>query len=162
MGADPSVTGNQDSDQTRDFPKKLAKKGWLTMAWPKEYGGMGADHMLQLIFHEEAVIAGAPSGRRRHRSRRSRALAPRQGEQKQRFLPGIVSAEVNWVQGYSEPGAGSDLASLQTRAVRDGDDFILNGQKIWTSFGHRDWIHVLCRTDPDAPSTAVSPISWWT
>jgi alkylation response protein AidB-like acyl-CoA dehydrogenase len=73
-------------------------------------------------------------------------------EQQQEHLPRIANAEVMWAQGFSEPGSGSDLASLQTRAVRDGDDFVINGQKIWTSSAHHaDWLHILTRTDPDAP-----------
>jgi alkylation response protein AidB-like acyl-CoA dehydrogenase len=153
-GRPPSVSefSEEHEQAAKVFVKKLAARGWLTMFWPKEYGGIGADHLRQLIFHEEAVISGAPSGTGGAVLVGPAIIRHGSEEQKRRFLPGIVSGEVNWVQGYSEPGAGSDLASLQTRAVRDGDDYVINGQKIWTSFGHRgDWIHVLARTDPDAP-----------
>jgi alkylation response protein AidB-like acyl-CoA dehydrogenase len=137
----------------REFEKKLVARGWLTMAWPKEYGGLGAGHMTQLIYRDEMAYAGAP-------------ILDGQGigmvgpclmvhgtdEQKQRFLPPIAKGEVVWSQGFSEPNAGSDLASLQCRAVRDGDDYIVNGQKTWTSAADRsDWIHILVRTDPNAP-----------
>jgi alkylation response protein AidB-like acyl-CoA dehydrogenase len=137
----------------RELEKKLGSKGWLCMAWPKEYGGLGASHMHQLVFQEEMASARAP-------------ILDFQGvhvvgpclmlhgteEQRQRFLPAIARSEVVWVQGFSEPNAGSDLAGLQTRAVLDGDDYVVNGQKIWTSEAHRgDWIHLLVRTDPTAP-----------
>lgn len=137
----------------REFEKKLAQKGWLTMAWPKEYGGLEASHVQQLIFKEETAYARAPGGGGQGIGLIGPCIMVHgTEEQKRRFLPPIARAEVVWCQGFSEPGAGSDLASLQTRATRDGDDFIINGQKIWTSNAHRaDWIHVLARSDPDAP-----------
>ena len=133
--------------------KKLAGKGWLTLAWPKEYGGRGATHMMQLIFAEEMAYHRAP-GRDIFGTR---MLAPTlmihgTEEQKLEHLPPIARGETQWCQGYSEPESGSDLASLQTRAIEDGDDFVINGTKIWTSQAHRaDHIMVLARTDPDAP-----------
>jgi alkylation response protein AidB-like acyl-CoA dehydrogenase len=145
--------GEADEDteweETRAYQKQLAQHGWLTMAWPEEYGGQAASFMEQMIFAEESGLVGAPGGQG--------LVGPTlmihgTEEQKREHLPKIAAAETVWAQGYSEPGSGSDLASLQTRAVRDGDDFVINGQKIWTSSAHRaDWIHVLTRTDPEAP-----------
>ena len=136
----------------RRFVRKLAERGWLTLAWPKEYGGMGAGIMTQLIYNEELASYGAPNpGIGVDRVGPSIMLYGTE-EQKRRFLPPIVRGEVTWCQGFSEPGAGSDLASLQTRAVRDGDSYVINGQKIWTSWAHRaDWCILLARTDPSAP-----------
>ncbi len=134
------------------FARRLAEKGWLTMAWPKEYGGLGASYIMQTIFREECAYFRAPDGGQGPRMVGPMLIVHGTEEQKRRFLPPIARAEVFWCQGFSEPGAGSDLASLQLRAVRDGDDYILNGQKIWTSNAHKaNWIHVLARTDPDAP-----------
>jgi alkylation response protein AidB-like acyl-CoA dehydrogenase len=137
----------------RVFEQRLAEKGWLTMAWPKDYGGLGASHMDQMIFREESAYAGAPGSGGQGISMVGPCLMVHGNEeQKKQHLPKIAGGEVHWAQGFSEPGSGSDLASLQTRAIRDGDDFVINGQKIWTSGAHdADWIHVLTRTDPDAP-----------
>jgi len=145
--------GGRGLDEIRRFQKKLAQKGWLTLAWPKEYGGMGASVMKQVIFNEEMAY---------HRAPQQLGVGPdRVGptiilygteEQKREHLPPIANADVIWCQGFSEPGAGSDLASLQTTAVEDGDYFVVNGQKIWTSLAHvADWMILLARTDPDAP-----------
>ena len=133
--------------------KKLAEKGWLTMAWPEEYGGQSASHMMQVIFSEEMSYNRAP-GRDVFGTRMMAPTLMIHGteEQKKQFLPPVSRGDVQWCQGYSEPESGSDLASLQTRAVEDGDDFVVNGTKIWTSSAHRaDHIMVLTRTDPDAP-----------
>ena len=136
-----------------EMRSKLANQGWLTMAWPESYGGANASHMMQLIFSEEMSYHRAP-GRDVFGSK---MLAPTlmihgTEEQIQEFLPPVAKGEVQWCQGYSEPESGSDLASLQTKAVEDGDDFILNGTKIWTSLAHRaDHIMVLARTDENAP-----------
>jgi alkylation response protein AidB-like acyl-CoA dehydrogenase len=137
----------------RAFTKKLAERGWLTLAWPKEYGGAGASHTRQLVYNEEMSYAGAPTAVGSGISLAGPTLMVHgTEEQKRRFLPPIARGEVVWCQLFSEPGAGSDLASLQTRAVADGDDFIVNGQKIWTSGAHHsDWAILLARTDPDAP-----------
>ncbi len=144
---------DEEFERQRQFEKQLAGRGWLTMAWPKEYGGQGADHMSQLIFREECAWVGAPgSGGQGIGMVGPCLMVHGTEEQKKRFLPPIASAEAYWCQGFSEPGSGSDLASLQTRAVRDGDDYVINGQKIWTSGAqHADWIHILTRTDPEAP-----------
>ncbi|HLZ69926.1 MAG TPA: acyl-CoA dehydrogenase family protein [Dehalococcoidia bacterium] len=154
LGPMPGFGGfdqGEDTARARAVERQLARRGWLTMAWPKAYGGQDAGQVQQLIFREEAAIAGAPLGQG------ASVIAPAimlhgTEEQKRRFLPPIARAEIAWCQGFSEPGAGSDLASLQTRAVRDGDDYLINGQKIWTTGAFRsDWIHLLARTDPDAP-----------
>ncbi|MDP6050593.1 MAG: acyl-CoA dehydrogenase family protein [SAR202 cluster bacterium] len=149
--------GGDDADAEWAFGlemrKKLADKGWLTMAWPEEYGGQGVSHMMQVVFAEEMSYNRAP-GRDVFGTRMMAPTLMIHGteEQKRQFLPPVSKGEVQWCQGYSEPESGSDLASLQTRAVEDGDDFIINGTKIWTSSAHRaDHIMVLTRTDPDAP-----------
>jgi alkylation response protein AidB-like acyl-CoA dehydrogenase len=148
-GGDP----DDDWSLTLRLRRELAARGWLTLAWPKEYGGMAASHMTQLIFNEEMGYHRVPG----RDAFGARMLAPTlmahgSEEQRRRFLPPISRGEVQWCQGYSEPNSGSDLASLQTRAVDDGDDFVVNGTKIWTSLAHRaDWIFMLARTDPDAP-----------
>jgi alkylation response protein AidB-like acyl-CoA dehydrogenase len=140
-------------DAAKELEKKLGAKGWLCMAWAKEYGGLGASHMHQLVFQEEMAYARAPilNGQGVYMVGPCLMLQGTE-EQKQRFLPPIAHSEVVWVQGYSEPNAGSDLASLQARAVVDGDDYVVNGQKTWCTRGHRgDWIHLMVRTDPKAP-----------
>ncbi|MFQ5381954.1 MAG: acyl-CoA dehydrogenase family protein, partial [Dehalococcoidia bacterium] len=153
----PPITAHPGDEATdaaqRAYTARLAEHGWLTMAWPREYGGLGASHMEQLIFREESAYAGAPGGGGQGISMVGPCLMIHGREdQKKEHLPKIASGEVVWAQGFSEPGSGSDLASLQTRAVRDGDDFVINGQKIWTSDAHHaDWLHVLTRTNPDAP-----------
>jgi len=140
-------------EEARAFEKKMAGRGWRTMHWPKEYGGGGSTHMKQIILREEMSYVGA----RILDSQGVHMIGPcimihGTEEQKKRFLPPIARCEVIWAQGFSEPNAGSDLASLQLRATKDGDDFILNGQKTWTSSGTvGDWIHVMARTDPNAP-----------
>ena len=137
---------------TREMRQKLAQRGWLTMHWPQEYGGQGASPIMSTIFHEEMSYHRAPG-----RDVFERVLAPTliihgTEEQKKRFLRPVARGEVQWCQGYSEPGSGSDLASVQTRAVSDGDDYVVNGSKTWTTMAHRaDWIILLVRTDPTAP-----------
>jgi alkylation response protein AidB-like acyl-CoA dehydrogenase len=144
---------NEDWGFTLQLRKKLAQKGWLTMHWPHEYGGQGAPQIKSTLFADEVSYASAP-GRDIFGVR---MLAPTlmihgTEDQKKEYLPPIARGKVQWCQGYSEPGSGSDLASLQTSAVSDGDDYIINGSKIWTSMAHRaDWIFMLARTDPGAP-----------
>ena len=141
-----------DWEVTCEMRKKLAQRGWLTMHWPREYGGQGATPIRSTIFNEEMSYNRAP-GRDIFGVR---MLAPTlmiygTEAQKRAFLPPIARGEVQWCQGYSEPGSGSDLASLQTKAVSDGDDYLIDGSKIWTTLAHRaDWIMLLARTDPDA------------
>jgi len=133
--------------------QRMAERGWIAPTWPKEYGGGGLDGAHAAVLSQEM--------------RRIKALPASTGmglsmigptllefgteEQKQRHLPSICDGTISWCQGYSEPGAGSDLASLQTKAVLDGDHFVINGQKVWTSGAqHADWMFALVRTDPDA------------
>ncbi len=135
------------------FQKKLAAKGYLTLGWPQDHGGMGASHMMQVIYNEEMTYHRAPTQLGVGPDRVGPTIILYgSDEQKARYLPGITAAEEVWCQGFSEPGAGSDLASLETRAVADADEFVVNGQKIWTSFAHKaDYCILLARTDQDAP-----------
>jgi 3-oxocholest-4-en-26-oyl-CoA dehydrogenase alpha subunit len=143
---------DDEYNYTMGFQKKLAARDWLAMAWPKEYGGAGASHMRQLVFNEEMAYAAAPVGNMGIAWVGPSLMLYGTEEQKKRFIPRIVEADDWWCTLYSEPGAGSDLAALETRAVKDGDDYIVNGQKIWTSGGHlADWGWLAARTDPDAP-----------
>jgi len=135
------------------WERKLGEAGWACVGWPVECGGRGLSLLQQVIFYEEYARAGGP-GRLGHIGE---GLAGPTiihfgtEEQKKRFLPGIVKGEDLWCQGYSEPNAGSDLANVQTKAELVGDEWIINGQKVWTSGAEwSDWIFVLCRTDPDA------------
>jgi alkylation response protein AidB-like acyl-CoA dehydrogenase len=144
--------GRSAFDRSVAFRTKLAERGWLTRAWPKEYGGMEASHLDQAIYSEEMALAGAPGPDMGVDRVGPTLMLFGNDEQKGRFLGPISRGELNWCQGFSEPGAGSDLASLQTRATKDGDFYVINGQKIWTSNAHyADWIFCLARTDPDAP-----------
>jgi alkylation response protein AidB-like acyl-CoA dehydrogenase len=154
-GGRDARTDDTAFEAAKTFNQELGKRGWIAPAWPKEYGGLGASIFEQMVFNEEFGYHGAPdTGTRGFGVGMIGPTLIIHGseEQKAEHLPKITSGEAIWCQGYSEPGAGSDLASLQTRAVRDGDDFVVNGQKIWTSGGHRaNWMFLLTRTDPDAP-----------
>jgi alkylation response protein AidB-like acyl-CoA dehydrogenase len=150
------MSGEEGDEWERrlEWHKKMYAGGWVAPYWPKEYGGRGASLTQQLLYNEELTRVSPPS------------LVNGQGiglvgptlmhwgseEQRQRYLKPMLAAEEIWCQGYSEPGSGSDLASLQTRAVEDGDYFVVNGQKVWTSDAHHaDMCFLLVRTDPDAP-----------
>jgi len=138
--------------QGESFTKKLAARGWLTMSWPKEYGGQEVDFMQQLVYNEEMAENRAPGQNMGTDRVGPTIILYGTDEQKSYFLPRIRNDELHWCQGFSEPGAGSDLASLQTRTAKDGDSWVINGQKIWTSGAHRaDYMILLARTDPDAP-----------
>ena len=143
----------KDSD-TRVWIERMVEKGWTVPSWPKAYGGGGlsTDEVIVLL-QEMKVISARPALSSFGTSMIGPTLLEYgTEEQKQRHLPRIARAEVEWCQGYSEPGSGSDLASLQTRAVLEGDQFIINGQKTWTSGAHNaDWMFILVRTDKDAP-----------
>lgn len=140
-------------DFRRAWEDTLCKHGWSGLGWPREYGGHALDLARQAIFHEEHALSGAPLGVNLigHGILGPTLLHFGSESQKRRFLPGILSNQVVWCQGYSEPGSGSDLASLQSKAWREGEGWRLKGHKIWTSFADRaDWCFVLARTDPDA------------
>ncbi|MGH3878116.1 MAG: acyl-CoA dehydrogenase family protein [Actinophytocola sp.] len=140
-------------DGAQRWAAALAERGWITPHWPAEYGGAGLSALREFILQEEMMRARVPTvngigafllG--------PTVLAHGTEEQKAEHLPPIARGERTWAQGFSEPGSGSDLASLRTKAVRDGDDYVVNGQKVWTSLGvQADWLFVLVRTDPEAP-----------
>ncbi|MBV8360711.1 MAG: acyl-CoA dehydrogenase family protein, partial [Deltaproteobacteria bacterium] len=146
-----TVASDEEWEERKAWYRKLHSGGWIGIAWPREYGGRDADVMQAVVFHEELA--------------RFNAQVPYIGAgvalagptliqwgteaQKKRFIPKILSGEETWCQGYSEPDAGSDLTSLRTLAIEQGDYFVVNGSKIWTSQAHRtDWMFLLCRTDP--------------
>lgn len=150
------------ADESRDdhwalneqIKKGLAERGWLVMSWPEKYGGANSSPMMNTIFAEEMAYRRAP-GHDRFGTRMFGPTLMRFGteEQRTKYLGSIARGEIQWCQGYSEPNSGSDLASLQTRAVEDGDDFVVTGAKIWTSLAHRaDMMFMLVRTDLDAPT----------
>ena len=144
---------DDDWDLNRVIRQKMAEKGWLTMHWPEEYGGQNASPVKSAIYNEEIAYLRAP-GRDIFGVRMLGPTLMIHGsdEQKKTHLPAVAKGEIQWCQGYSEPESGSDLASLSTRAVRDGDELVINGGKVWTTMAHRaDWIMLLTRTDPDAP-----------
>ncbi|HZO14870.1 MAG TPA: acyl-CoA dehydrogenase family protein [Polyangiaceae bacterium] len=154
--AKAEVDGNFTHAEVMEWHKILAKQGWVAPHWPKEYGGPGWDASRRFLFTEVLELSGTP------------ALSPfglsmvgpllmqfGSDAQKKRFLPKILSGEEVWCQGYSEPNAGSDLASLRLRADDDGDHFVLNGQKTWTTYAqYADWIFLLARTDPNVKKQA--------
>ncbi len=153
VSSEEALRANFASNQ--EWFKKLASKGWIAPAWPKEYGGAGLTQIQQFVLNEELAL---------HRTARPLHLIIGLGmagptiivhgteEQRKRFLPGMLAGTDVWCQGYSESASGSDLASLQTKAVKDGDDYIINGSKIWTSLAHMaKRMILLARTDQDAP-----------
>lgn len=155
--AKAEVDGHFEMDEVMQWHRILYEKGWVAPHWPKEYGGPGWDAAKRFIFNEELEKAGAPILSPFGLSMVGPLLIQFGTEaQKQRFLPKILSGEEKWCQGYSEPDAGSDLASLRTSAVDDGHgNFIVNGQKTWTTYAqYADWIFCLVRTDPTAKKQA--------
>jgi alkylation response protein AidB-like acyl-CoA dehydrogenase len=140
-------------ERLKDLRGKLSKKGWIAPAWPKEYGGAGLSVMQQFIMNEEfAENRVPPIGGMGVSMVGPTIITHGNEDQKKEHLGRILSGEVQWCQGFSEPGSGSDLASLQTRAVKDGDDYVINGQKIWTSGAqYAHWMFMMARTDPEAP-----------
>lgn len=145
------VVDNSDGWQVfKDIARKLGEKGWLSLFWPKEYGGESRSYVDYLIFSEEIAHRGSPG----YNPLAVKMLAPTlidygTEEQKKRYLKPIARGEEFWCEGFSEPGAGSDLASLQTKAIKDGNHFIINGQKSWSTFAnYSDWCYLLARSDP--------------
>jgi len=136
--------------KTRDMYQKIAGRGWIGISWPKEYGGQGGSRIDQYIVEEEfgrigVEVGGAGSGA-------PALLAAGTEEQKKYFLPGLIKGEISFALGFTEPQAGADLAGLQCRAVRDGDEFVINGQKMYTTRAHSgSHIYLMARTDPEAP-----------
>src|SRR2546426_4629683 len=138
----------------RKWQAKLHDGGWAGLSWPKEYGGRGATLIEQAIFSEEMVRSNAPAPANVLGLVMGGPVVIAHGteEQKKRYLEPILSAEEIWCQGFSEPESGSDLASLKTKAVRKGDEWLVTGQKVWTTMAHQaKWCMLLARTDPDAP-----------
>jgi alkylation response protein AidB-like acyl-CoA dehydrogenase len=140
-----------DGDAYKQIVRQLGRDGWLALGWPAEYGGRDGSVLDQLIFTDEAAIAGVPVPFLTVNTVGPTIMRFGTAEQKQRFLPAIAAGELHFSIGYSEPGAGTDLASLRTRAVRDGDSYVVSGQKMWTSLiQYADYVWLACRTDPDA------------
>ncbi|HYB97897.1 MAG TPA: acyl-CoA dehydrogenase family protein [Candidatus Limnocylindrales bacterium] len=139
----------------REALKKMGRDGWLGVGWPKEYGGRGLGHIEQFLFADEAQRAFFPFPFLTLNTVGPTLQQYGSEEQRREFLPRILAGECLFAVGYSEPDAGTDLASLKTRAVRDGDDWVINGQKLWTSLADfADYIWLAARTDPDAPKHA--------
>src|SRR3954469_14227811 len=136
----------------KEYIARLGADGMLGLGWPVEYGGQARPLVEQLIFVEESHRAGVPLPLLTLNSVGPTIMAMGSDEQKQRFLPGILKGEIHFAIGYTEPGAGTDLAGLQTRAVLDGDEFVINGQKVFTSVtNYADYVWLAVRTDTDAP-----------
>jgi alkylation response protein AidB-like acyl-CoA dehydrogenase len=154
---DFSLTADERQRFNESWTEKLFAGGWICAGWPVEYGGKGLSLMDQVVLNEEFAKANAPM---RADFFGDTLVGPTilqwgTDEQKQEFIPGILNGSIAWCQGFSEPDSGSDLASLKTTAVLDGDEWIINGQKVWTTQAqHADYVFLLTRTDPDAPQHA--------
>ena len=148
-----AVEGSPSEEPTYTrYIRQMGQDGWLGLGWPEEYGGMARGPIDQMIFVEESHWAGVPLPLLTLNSVGPTIMSLGTEEQKQRLLPGILKGEVHFSIGYTEPSAGTDLASLKTRAVRDGDEYVINGQKIFTSaIQYADYVWLAARTDPDAP-----------
>jgi alkylation response protein AidB-like acyl-CoA dehydrogenase len=141
-----------DATVYKDVIRQLGTDGWLGMGWPEEYGGQNRSMVDQLIFTDAAAVAGVPVPHLTLNTVGPTIMRYGTDEQKDYFLPRIVKGELHFSIGYSEPGSGTDLASLKTRAVLEGDEWVINGQKMWTSLiQYADWIWMACRTEPDLP-----------
>ncbi len=153
-GRTPELSDDERAAFNAEWPKKLYGGGWICATWPKEYGGKGLSTMEGVVLAEEFARAKAPIRADFFGDTLVGPTILQWGteEQKQDFLPKILRGEMRWCQGFSEPNSGSDLASLKTSAVLDGDEWVINGQKVWTTGGHHaDYCFLLTRTDPDAP-----------
>jgi alkylation response protein AidB-like acyl-CoA dehydrogenase len=141
-----------DGSTYREVVRRLGHDGWLVLGWPTEHGGGGRSALEQLIFADEAAAAGVPVPFLTINTVGPTIMRFGTAEQRAFYLPRIAAGELHFSIGYSEPEAGTDLASVRTRAVRDGDDYVVNGQKMWTSLiQYADYVWLACRTDPDAP-----------
>ncbi len=141
-----------DGEVYKEVVRQMGADGWLALGWPEEYGGQARPMIDQLIFTDEAAVAGAPVPFLTINTVGPTIMRFGTEKQKRFYLPRIASGELHFAIGYSEPEAGTDLASLRTRAVRDGDEWVVNGQKMWTSLiSYADYVWLACRTDPDAP-----------
>ncbi len=141
-----------DRQAYREIVRQLGRDGWLALGWPAEYGGRGGSMLDQLIFTDEAAIARVPVPFLTINTVSPTIMRFGTPEQKTSYLPRIAAGEIHFSIGYSEPEAGTDLAALRTRAVRDGDWYVVNGQKMWTSLiQYADYVWLACRTDPEAP-----------
>jgi alkylation response protein AidB-like acyl-CoA dehydrogenase len=151
------LEGEEKAQFQKDWSQKLYEGGWICATWPVEYGGKGLSTMEAVVLNEEFTRAGAPMKADFFGDTLVGPTILQWGteEQKKYFLPKILTGQIAWCQGFSEPDAGSDLAGLKTKAVLDGDEWVINGQKIWTTQAFiADYIFILCRTDPDAPKHA--------
>ncbi|MGP0029689.1 MAG: acyl-CoA dehydrogenase family protein [Acidimicrobiales bacterium] len=152
-----SLTPDERRAFNEEWTAKLFAGGWICASWPAEYGGKGLTLLEQVVLNEEFARAGAPLRADFFGDTLVGPTILQWGteEQKQQFIPGILKGEIAWCQGFSEPDAGSDLAGLKTRAEQDGDEWVVNGQKVWTTQAHyADYIFLLARTDPDVPKHA--------
>jgi alkylation response protein AidB-like acyl-CoA dehydrogenase len=141
-----------DADVYQQVIRRLGADGWLGIGWPEEYGGQARGGVEQLIFTDAAAVAGVPVPYLTLNTVGPTIMRYGTDEQKDYFLPRILAGELHFSIGYSEPGSGTDLASLRTRAVQEDDEWVINGQKMWTSLvQYADWIWLACRTDPDLP-----------
>ena len=153
MTSGPGWTPSGEGGEAwREVVRQMGKDGWLGIGWPTEFGGQGRPTTDQFIFFDRDAAGRVTVPLRHPQHRRPDDHALRDREQKAFFLPGILAGEINFAIGYTEPEAGTDLASLRTRAVRDGDEYVINGNKIFTSGADQaDYIWLAMRTDPDAP-----------
>jgi hypothetical protein len=152
-----SMTPEERSTFNQQWTAKLFAGGWICASWPTEYGGKGLTLLQQVVLNEEFARVGAPLRADFFGDTLVGPTLLQWGteEQKKQFIPGILRGEISWCQGFSEPDAGSDLAGLKTRAELDGDEWVINGQKVWTTQAvHADYIFLLARTDPEAPKHA--------
>ncbi|MFA6300015.1 MAG: acyl-CoA dehydrogenase family protein [Nocardioides sp.] len=148
-----SATGEfGDSTVYKEVIRQVGADGWLGIGWPEEYGGQNRSMIEQLIFTDAAAVAGVPIPYLTLNTVGPTIMRYGTDEQKEYFLPRILKGELHFSIGYSEPASGTDLASLKTKAVREGDEWVINGQKMWTSLiQYADWLWLACRTDPDLP-----------
>ena len=151
------MTDAERAEFNATWTEKLFAGGWICAGWPVEYGGKGLTLMQQVVLNEEFARAQSPLRADFFGDTLVGPTILQWGteEQKQEFIPGILEGKIAWCQGFSEPNSGSDLASLKTEAVLDGDEWVINGQKVWTTLAqHADYVFLLCRTDKDAPQHA--------